>query len=110
MQYTICHCRECEKMHGCPQTLIRADIRIGSIATGRLCQFTGNRGDLASFSAFVHQHRRGFGLFGQEAISFDFRWPADCHFDTGRGERHLAAGEQVVPPNVRVELPTCTSL
>src|SRR4029434_8984134 len=25
--YTICHCRECEITHGCPQTLIRADVR-----------------------------------------------------------------------------------
>ena len=67
-------------------------------------QFMGAPSNLASSSAVTHQHRRGFGLFGQEAIGFDFRWPAEDalrHRPRLLPERRKRLGEMLIARRLR---------
>src|ERR1700687_2771964 len=84
-----------------PQTVIRSNWQT---AARLLEAFMGAPSNLASSSADTHQHRRGFGLFGQEAIGFDFRWPAEDalrHRPRLLPERRKRLGEMLIARRLR---------
>jgi uridine kinase len=58
VQYTICDCRHCEIMHGCPQTLIRAGAGAQS---AKLCQYASTATTTEGVAIKAEQRRLSRG-------------------------------------------------